>query len=690
MILRVWHAEGRGIVISTADLASEAFRRATNRQKPPLPHPTANAFDEQPWRALIEAEEPDLRDYELATAAVYFGRQIRSLRREMIGASFEGLGKREVLRLSVARANRAFMLIRRRSRAPTKRSPNEPNAVNLQGFAHRGLGGNRLQPDASADAVISGMVDAVPHWFAQAAVRGERQAKAKLDFGLLGARAEGAFSIERSYRDLWQQVLWEPWSLGKYGASYTLVPKHREEALKWYGWALRQEAITTMPGVLDRFIDYQEPGEEIAQPLQTVVDATVRGRALRIRTAKPSKVSAGRRTHALAVAKASYLGGFLDQPLDDDFPEITSHLLSLAWMVLDDLAECLIKGGYREGLTYPEVRSLSFGVPRATLLSTFRTCLGVSPALAEAVARWLTSDPTDLSACFRMGVWHRPLIKLDEEELLLLAAPICVGNGVRRIERWLQYSKLAERLSSSPPGILYERNVRLECAEALEANDLIMDGEVSREGLKAAKKDGEEIDFLARIGSVVLVGEIKCLLIPTESAECYDHRRKLEEAAAQAERKASWLATHRDVLAELLKSAKTDAALTFLPIVILNQSAGSGEVIGDCIITDAHFLKLYLGSSSFSSGAVLNVRTGAFEPLFTSLYASAAEAEAKLVATLSHPPGLKIYLDAVRWKKTPIPTREGVDFLIDMPYLDGDAMHSPDASAIAKALLAES
>ena len=128
-------------MIRTADLASEAFRRATNRQKPPLPHPTANAFDEQPWRALIEAEEPDLRDYELAAAAVYFGRQIRSLRRDIIGVSFERLGKREVLRLAVARANRAFMLIRRRSRAPTKRSSNEPNAVNLQGFAHRGLGG---------------------------------------------------------------------------------------------------------------------------------------------------------------------------------------------------------------------------------------------------------------------------------------------------------------------------------------------------------------------------------------------------------------------------------------------------------------------------------------------------------------------------------------------------------------------
>jgi len=670
-------------------LASNAFQRVTNRQKPALPHPTANAFDEEPWRALIEATDPDLRDFELAIAAVYFGRQIRSLRNEVIGASFEGLGKREVLRLAVARANRAFMLIRRRSRTPTKRSPEEPDAVNLQGFAHRGLGGNRMQPDASADAIISGMIDAVPHWFAQAAIRGQRQTGAKLDFGALGTLAESAFSIERSYRDLWQQVLWEPWALGKDGASFTLAPKDRNEALKWHAWALRQEAITTMPGVLDSFIDYQEPGEEISQPLQTVVEATAKGRGLRIRTAKPPKASARRRTHSLAVAKASYLGGFLNQPLDDGFPEITAHLLSLAWMVIDDLAECLLRNGYREGLTYPEIRSLSFGVPRATLLSTLRTCLGVTPALADAIANWLTSDPADLAACFRGGVWHRPLIKLDEDELLLLAAPICAGNGIRRIERWLQDSKLAERLSSSPPGILYERDVRLQCAEALEANDLIEDGEVSREGLKAAKNGGEEIDFLARIGSVVLVGEIKCFLIPTEPAECYNHRRKLEDAAAQASRKAAWLATNREMLAELLRGAKVDAALTFLPIVILNQSAGSGEVVGNCIITDTHFLKLYLGSGSFSSGAVLNFKTGMFEPLFTRLYASAMEAEAKLFETLSHPPGLKIYLDAVRWKKTPIPTREGVNFLIDTPYLDGAAMHSPGASTIAKAFMAE-
>ena len=83
----------------------------------------------------------------------------------------------------------------------------------------------------------------------------------------------------------------------------------------------------------------------------------------------------------------------------------------------------------------------------------------------------------------------------------------------------------------------------------------------------------------------------------------YRHLAKLEEAASQVKRKATWLSKNLN-LAD--KALGTDGAeVEVIPLVILNQRIGSGLVIDDVVITDVFLLELFAGDGSYSSGAAM-------------------------------------------------------------------------------------
>jgi hypothetical protein len=120
---------------------------------------------------------------------------------------------------------------------------------------------------------------------------------------------------------------------------------------------------------------------------------------------------------------------------------------------------------------------------------------------------------------------------------------------------------------------------------------------------------------------------------------------KLKDAAAQANRKAAYLAHRRKAAAYALKITETRAeSLRVVPIVVMNQGFGASLQFADCIVTDAAFLMQYLGTGKY--------------------YENAADAVQGFATTMQRPPPLYRFIDGLRWTEYEFPMASGGAFRI--------------------------
>jgi hypothetical protein len=77
---------------------------------------------------------------------------------------------------------------------------------------------------------------------------------------------------------------------------------------------------------------------------------------------------------------------------------------------------------------------------------------------------------------------------------------------------------IADHEGIKSKGRPFEKHVRSVTMKALAKNDALGEKVVFPTALKR-DKNGEEIDFLARIGKTIIVGEIKCLIAPSDAID---------------------------------------------------------------------------------------------------------------------------------------------------------------------------
>jgi hypothetical protein len=203
---------------------------------------------------------------------------------------------------------------------------------------------------------------------------------------------------------------------------------------------------------------------------------------------------------------------------------------------------------------------------------------------------------------------------------------------------------------------------------------MVPDGACAEHAVKKSAKFGEEVDLLVRFGSLLLVGEIKCFLFPADSRERFNYLSNLKKACAQATRKAAAIEKHKAIAAQALGvSTEAVAGLRIVPIVVLNQDFGASLVFGDCIVTTASFLDLYLASGSYVSEGVMNRAEGAWAHSTQVLYANAVEAAERFDTFMRQPPPLARFRALLNWSSFRFPTLAGEPLVIaqmevgDMP-----------------------
>ncbi|MGV7120302.1 hypothetical protein [Sphingopyxis sp. 550A] len=654
-------------MLSTLLLDCVLFRRLTGRLQPKLVHPTARAFRFEEWQRIAADDALDTRDLTIARVARLIGANLGVLRTNYLAPLFEGVARETIINLAVADANRAWVILRRQhneavATAMASGRPGYYSSLGEIGVATAGGG-----PEIPIDQANNNLIDTLPHWFGIAAEAPPEPGTPTLPLDQIALRAQLMLNLEHSYRHIWQEVLWEPWHLVETEDRLHLVALFPEDMGRWQAWEHRDKALAAQYSLVARNLE-RHLGLAVTRLPRTVVGADETG-ALRLGT--PTAEQAELHRSMLEVVEDSYLGLFFDQQIGP-VPGLTPRLLESAICILQDALHVLLPDDLDPATFASDYHEmLRCALDRDAVLRLLIDALAINPALADAVLGVLAVDPIGaLKQLFVTGLWHRPLIATADGKLMPVAGALMWGSPLRRTERWLQDAGGPD-LSTTSFGLRFEADYRDRLATALSANDIL----APESGLSsiAAGEAGEEIDLLVRVGSTCIVGEIKCLVCPSEPNDRFDYLRKLEDACKQAQRKARWIERHPEEAVKRIGVATT--AMRIVPLVLVNQSNGIEWAFDDCLVTDTRFLELFLAGGEFSSGAALFNENSGQTPVYVPrrLYRDAREAEAMLPAIFAAIPGMDPFRDAVRWVDMPVPSMGERRLFMQFPMMDVEA-----------------
>lgn len=652
-------------------LESELFSRLTKNRS--LPHPTARKFDRHAWvQAIDSIGAPTLRDFQLCTAAVHFGHEINSLRKTYESRLFEGLDERTAVCLSIAMANSNFLILMKMARESTRNElKKKEQPLSVGSLARQPILGPYPGSKSSSDSAIATIVDTIPHCL-ERALRLQSEFVAQKDYALQGAKLSAIMSIEHNLRNLWQSILWEGWVLTRKDGVLGINPAHKELATLWNIWQWRQEMIA-IQGPLQRAIEERWAGESdvFRPPFQDPTVVGVGGHSKetrRLRFGSRSGRESGQHWHATEheILEASYLASFIDAPLPGLNNEMSCRDLQRAWCVLRDCAAVLATKCKKGVSDFESIERFALLIKRDELERAISHCCKLSHENAKAAVAFFTCNLNNLGELFVKGLWACPLVPVDSGENVLIAlAAISIGSTTRRIENWLDRGGLSDRLATARRGLRYEAWVREELAVRVARNGLLPNTRCGKESLNRRNEQDEQIDLLIKLGKTLIVGEVKCLLAPVEPMERFNYLAKLSDAGGQAVRKAVWVASQTEMIAEHFEISLEEVEnVRVIPIVVVNQGAGFGLLAGGARVVDFHFLRLYLTDGKYHSGTAFNFAGKRGASQYQTLYETEREAEDNFEGVMAHPPTLDRFLRGAEWQTTRFPMSSGKDFEI--------------------------
>lgn len=362
-----------------------------------------------------------------------------------------------------------------------------------------------------------------------------------------------------------------------------------------------------------------------------------------------------------AYASEPYYKELLEEP-QHRLRGATLNQLLTAWTVVSGASRLL-----REGLERLEVKNSS--EPK-TWLPNYAPVLQKS-ALAHAVsvacsASFEQSEALAEFFVFRgkpnQELWAQPLLPVGKEVVVPLFATTASPNLRRLVDVWL--AQLGVDLSARGPA--FEGHVRSSIRRDIAESPLLrINSDCLDRGVRftPAGEREEEIDVVAVIGNIVIVGEAKCFLDPAEAKQTAMHRVKVIEAVEQVKRKAVTVNRNKKGFRQRLSQLGLELPENFsvLPVVILNSAIHCGIAVDGVPIVDEYILGV------FFRGEFVEIAVDEAESEFRTvrkrvLYSSAEEASNVLAGFLSAPPQMEPLLAGLNRRWVPVPAINEADW----------------------------
>jgi len=649
----------------------QVFNQVVGRLKPSLKHPTSTRFSIVDWRESIPHDGLTEEDANLVKAASFIGSELALLRQTRLQGIFNSLDCTSAIRMGVASVNRGAIIIAKKQADKTNIHTEDVRHVDI--VAHPKI--EAPIGEMSVDTAMTSLIDGLPHWLFQASKISsdvsKPQKNSEPDCFEIHRNAALFLSLERSLKDIWQEILWEPWVFDK--EALTLSARNPYDAKRWIAWQLREDALLSQSMYFDQAMGFQRSHHEPV--LGRTVSKVIRTpRGLRVRTSSPSAKQRSFHYWRMEMLERSYLSTFLD--LEPENHTVTMRSLLKAWFVLYDFSKAWSASvGVAEMETISDIERLACEFPTSRWFKILKEGTGFSDVVVSEILEVFTANPLKTSETFRSGFWHRPFVSHPtEDRLMCLTGVLSCANPIYTMEYWLRDTDLLVGFENTSLGIKYEVDVRKTLSQSLSRNVHLTDYTFVETAIAKKSEDSEEIDLLFRIGKKIVLGEIKCLVRPSDPIQRYNHLGKLKDAAEQASRKSAWLTKQPNLLSEKFGGEFDLSEHEIIPIVVLNSSPGMGVVIDGVICTEKKWLELILGDRHYSTGLILDNERKSKETIFTQLYYNQSDLEDKLQSILSQPAGLNKYLNSLIGNTFNIPTSDGRILVCDHYELDHRAM----------------
>jgi hypothetical protein len=442
-----------------------------------------------------------------------------------------------------------------------------------------------------------------------------------------------------SLSEFWAECLWNGWSVSERDDINLIFPPQSKEFLSRI---LSQHRVDTLLFELTwRSITLWKNMPDELRNLEVS-----RPRIIKIkRHKKKVEFILGRQTNqedasatflAAIAAEELYWNELLCEPLPKASGLNIREMLSI-WYVLASLGEVL-KSNFPKDTGVPNPKKLLEFSPvmqLPTLKYAIRKATGLHYKKIEAAINLFLFSGTT-----RHDPWFKPIVPLSNNECTVIVPALTVPNLIRSIESWMKEGGLV----LSDRGVAFEDYIRTTLKESIDRSKLLSKTKASTRSLEVS--DGhisEQIDLMWLVGSVLIVGEVKCAIYPASPIEHHNYIETLRGAAEQADRKAQFVGSNIKNSLSLLGIENRDDfdKITVFPLVITNLHLGVGGTVDNVPISDIYILELYLkGSQKFF---VETSADGEGEAIHTEIfYSSEQEAEANLTSYLSNPPSFRI------------------------------------------------
>lgn len=202
-----------------------------------------------------------------------------------------------------------------------------------------------------------------------------------------------------------------------------------------------------------------------------------------------------------------------------------------------DVFRCLILLSYQFIDLYPKddsftnINELLKFCPKVDKKSLVKGLVGVTGLEYLRVSNILRF--IEYSADIKQDLWCHPIIATEDGVYQFLTSSLVTPVIVRLVEHWL----VKLNIEMSDKGLAYEGVVIDRLNESISSNDYINDYDAAINKRIKITSGEEEIDFLSRIGNIILVGETKSIVTTDSSISLYRTYGILKRAAEQIKRK---------------------------------------------------------------------------------------------------------------------------------------------------------
>lgn len=623
-------------------------------RKNKISRPNQKRFDPKLW-VLDPGSSEDERTKNLKLSGLWFSEAFSKIRGQLSFASDKTISRSDKLLGLVTHANLNAMMYQgavEELNSSTENLSDEdaskkmiaPELLDNQGVAH------------SIDEVAQIDIDAL-HLPIQV-VLSDRHIEASLD-----ERAIDLVKIAQDYRlgsfyklleEHWEDCLWNDYQVDfskgvtffpgdEFTARWKVVTQYRRNVLTH---ALSVNRLMSFHRVYEN-VSHQELG--IPRPIQAEI---VENSTVRYTLAPEGVVDVSSAAMYMILGEA--LEPYYEQYMSFRSPSMGGGILDIirCWAVLYSLVRMLMQSpitdSYAKSANQILVSVCARVVDKIALVSAVSESLNVSVKFAGDLVGFFTFDPKK-SDQEKNELWTQPLLDLNNEKLLVLYTPLLWGTTQRNVNIWLRQIGV----SLDVRGYSFEKYLRNLIERQIKSSPLkssirFCNGNFKFNLPSGADLKHEEIDFVLLLGGILLVGEIKCFLQPSDTFDTFKHREKVIGACAQLQRKIKNIYLYESKFREQCKNkgVALPSNLQIQPVVLLNGPAHCGIPYGDIPIVDINILATFL-AGIVRQQITSTIKDGVISEKILYLYGGIDEAEIRLRQYLMSPPQINYINDAV-------------------------------------------